>query len=96
LKTGSLRVRLGGGTVIIGFVFAVCWRLVTMETRTGTQLGFTIRACYRNGKYFRESPGLFRHCFEIHHNDLVLLANAIKKWVKNYEETVSALAKQTN
>jgi hypothetical protein len=63
-----------------------------METWTGTQLGFAIRACYRNEKYFRESPGLFRHYFEIHHNDPVLLANAIKKWVKNYEETGSALA----
>jgi len=86
----------GGGTVIICFAFAVCWHLVTMETRTGTQLGFTIRACDRNKKYFRESPGLFRHYLEIHHNDSVLLANAIKKWAKNYEETGSALAKQTN
>jgi len=78
----------GGGNVIICFVFSVCWRLVTMETWTGTQLGFAIRACDRNEMYFRESPGLFRHYFEIHHN-------AIKKWTKNCEETVSALAKQT-
>lgn len=78
----------GGGTVIICFVFAVCWRSVTTETWTGTQLGFAIRACDRNEKYFLESPGLFRHYFEIHHNDPVLLANAIKKWAKNYEETV--------
>ena len=68
-------------------------RLVTMETWTGTQLGFAIRACCKNEKYFRESPGLFRHYFEIYHNDPVLLANAIKKWVKNYEETGSALEK---
>lgn len=85
----------GGGTVIICFVFAVCWLLVTMETWTGTQLGFAIRACDRNEKYFRESPGLFRHYFEIHYNDQVLLSNAIKKCAKNYEETGSALGKQT-
>jgi hypothetical protein len=38
-------------------------RLVTLETWTGTQLVFAIRACYRNKKYFRESAGLFPHYF---------------------------------
>jgi hypothetical protein len=66
-----------------------------METWTGTQLGFAIRACYRDEKYFRESPGLFRHYFEIYHNDPVLLASAIKKLVKNYEETGSASGEKT-
>lgn len=55
---------------------------------------YTIKVFNRNDDIFVVAQQLFQHHFNIHQNDAVLSANAIKTWEQNFETTGSALKKK--
>jgi transposase len=65
-----------------------------MESWTGAQCAFTVKAFYKNGDNFVIAQREFRREFGIHRNRAVPSAHAIKTWVRNFEATGSTLKKK--
>jgi len=65
-----------------------------MESWTGTQRAFAVKAFYKNGDSFMIAQREFRRELGIHRNRAVPSAHAIKTWVRNFEATGSALKKK--
>jgi len=62
-----------------------------MESWTGTQSAFAVKSFYKNKDSYVAAQREFRKKFGIHRNSKVPLANAIKTWVNNFEETGSTV-----
>jgi len=65
-----------------------------MESSTGAQLALTVKSLYKNNDSYVAAQREFRKKFGIRRNSKVPSAHAIKKWVKNFEETGSAVKKK--
>jgi hypothetical protein len=65
--------------------------LVAMESWTGEQRAFAVKAFNRNGDSLVIAQREFRREFRIHRNRAVPSAHAIKTWVRNFEATGSTL-----
>ncbi|PSN42498.1 hypothetical protein C0J52_09799 [Blattella germanica] len=64
-----------------------------MNRWTGEQWAFAIKAYYKNNDSFIAAQRLFRLHYNIHRNDPVPSAHAIKMWVQNFEVNGPALKK---
>jgi hypothetical protein len=62
-----------------------------MEQWTDAQSAFAVKAFYKNGDSLVIAQREFRREFGIHRNRAVLLAHAIKTWVRNFEAIGSTL-----
>ena len=65
-----------------------------MESWTGAQRAFAVKAFYKNNDSYVAAQREFRKKFGIHRNSKVLSAHAIKTWVNNSEETGSTVKKK--
>jgi hypothetical protein len=65
-----------------------------MESRTGAQRAFAVKAFYKNDDGFVIAQREFRREFGIHRNRAVPLAHVINTWVRNFEATGSTLKKK--
>jgi hypothetical protein len=65
-----------------------------METWTGAQRAFAVKAFYENGDSFVIAQREFRRDFGIHRNRAVPSAHALKTWFRNLEATGSTLKKK--
>ena len=65
-----------------------------MESWTGAQFAFAVKAFYKNGDSFVIAQHEFQRQFGIHHNRAVPSAHAIKTWVWNFEFIGSILKKK--
>jgi transposase len=65
-----------------------------MEQWTGVQRAFAVKAFYQNNDNYAAAQRLFRRHFQINSNNPVPSAHAIKTWIKNFEETGSALKRK--
>jgi hypothetical protein len=64
-----------------------------MESWTGAQCGFAVKAFYKHGECVVIVQYEFWRKFRIHRNHAVPSAHAIKTWVLNFEATDSTLKK---
>jgi transposase len=64
-----------------------------MDQWSGAQRAFAIKAFYKNDSY-AAAQRLFSRHFQINPNNPVPSAHAIKTWIKNFEETGSALKRK--
>ena len=62
-----------------------------MESWTGAQSAFAVKAFYKNGDSFVIAKREFRREFGIHRNRAVPSAHAIKTWVRNFKAIGSTL-----
>jgi transposase len=62
-----------------------------MEQWSGPERAVAVSAYYRNGDSVIAPQRVFRHHYEIPPRGQVLSAHAIRTWVRNFEETGSAL-----
>jgi transposase len=67
-----------------------------MKQWTGAQRAFDIKAFYKNNDNYAAAQWLFHQHFKMNHNNPVPSVHAIKTWVKNFEETGSALKKKAS
>jgi len=65
-----------------------------MESWTGAQRAFAVKAFYKNSDSFVIAQREFRREFGIHRNRAVPSAHAVKTWVRNFEATGSTLKKK--
>ena len=56
-----------------------------MESWTGAQFAFAVKAFYKNGHSFVIAQREFRREFGIHRNRTIPSAHAMKAWVRNFE-----------
>ena len=64
-----------------------------MSQWTSVQRAFAVKAYYKNDDCIVVTQRLFRRQFHINRNNPVPSGHAIKTWIKNFEETGSALKK---
>jgi transposase len=65
-----------------------------MEQWSGPERAFAVSVYYRNGDSVIAAQRVFRHHYEIPPRGKVPSAHAIRTWVRNFEETGSALKKK--
>lgn len=65
-----------------------------MERWTSQQRAYAVKAFYQNGSSYERARRAFRAHFNIHRNQPVPSAHAIKTWVQNFEETSSTTKKK--
>jgi len=65
-----------------------------MESWTGAQRAFAVKAFYKNGDSFVIAQREFLREFGIHRNRAVPSDHGIKTWVRNFEATGSTLKKK--
>jgi transposase len=65
-----------------------------MESWTGAQRDFAVKAFYKNGDSFVIAQREFRREFGIHRNRAVPSAHTFKTWVRNFQATGSTLEKK--
>jgi transposase len=65
-----------------------------MHQWSGVERAFAIKAFYKNNDNYAAAQQLFRRHFQINCNNPVPSAHAIKTWIKNFEETGSALKRK--
>jgi transposase len=68
--------------------------LVAMEQWSGPERSVAVSAYYRNGDIVIAAQRVFRRHYEIPPLGQVPSAHAIRTWVRNFEETGSALKKK--
>jgi hypothetical protein len=69
--------------------------LVAMEQWTGSERTVSVSAYYRDGDSVIAAQRVFRRHYEIPPRGRVPSAHAIRTWVRNFEETGSALKKKS-
>jgi transposase len=67
--------------------------LVAMEQWSGPERAVAVSAYYQNGDSVIAAQRVFRRHYEIPPHGQVPSAHAIRTWVRNFEETGSALKK---
>jgi len=65
-----------------------------MEQWNGQQRAFAIKMFYKNNDSLEGVQREFRHFFNLGRHGQVPSKHAIKTWIKNFEETRSALKKK--
>jgi hypothetical protein len=65
-----------------------------MESWTGAQGAFAVKAFYKNDDSFAKAQLEFRRELGIHRSRAVPSAHVIKTWVRNFEATGSTLKKK--
>jgi transposase len=68
--------------------------LVAMERWSGPERVVAVSAYYRNGDSVIAAQRVFQRHYEIPPHGQVSSAHAIRTWVRNFEETGSALKKK--
>jgi transposase len=65
-----------------------------MKQWSGAQRAFAVKAFYKNNDSLEAARCLFRVHFNLQRHDLVPSAHVIKTWIRNFEETGSALKRK--
>jgi transposase len=68
--------------------------LAAMEQWSGPERAVAVSVYYRNGDSVIAAQRVFRRHYEIPPRGQVLSAHAIRTWVRNFEETGSALTSE--
>lgn len=66
-----------------------------MESWSGVQRAYAVKAFYKNNNSYVSAQREFRNHFNIPRNHSVPSAHAIKTWIANFEETGSTMKKRT-
>jgi transposase len=94
LKTCFLGTGVVGGIASPDILLSTSCHLVTMEQWSGAQRAFTVKAFYKNNDSLKAARRLFHVHFNLQRHVPVPSAHVIKTWVRNFEETGSALKKK--
>jgi hypothetical protein len=83
-----------GGIASPDILMSTLCHSVTMEQCSGAQRALTVKEFHKSNDRLEAARRLFRIQFNLQRHDPVPSAHAIKTWVRNFEETGSALKKK--